>query len=267
MIFNMCIQGSVIDSNGDIITDSKVLCKYVNHDMTMIIENEYQNTDGIYQFNLGNIDSLGVNGKIEDGDVVLLSNIVNDVIVCTNIIYLNNDTMMYNVDLISDDDFEENDDEAKAQNEDNNVIAYCIIREELSDNLYTYFNVSYNDEIVYESNKRQMIFIPKNIGDHTVVQRSINITTGEISEKIETIDIKQSEYITKEINYVFYAKKKKIVRCDLPQFVKDTLILDVGWKWMGDTLIGSTTKLGETKMKYFNGSVIIKGMIGDIIDY
>ena len=57
------------------------------------------------------------------------------------------------------------------------------------------------------------------------------------------------------------------MRVFTPGFVRDTLLLADGWYYEGDKLIGTNGNLKELRMPYYNGDVVIKTYIGDIIDF
>jgi len=262
MIHNTCIYGTVKDGSDTIITNTTVNMKYVKYDFSNVLEQDYDNQTGAYQFNLGDSNLLTLSEDTNKDDVVIIS---NDDTYSARIVFDGNNYYEHNI--IDDGSLVQNSDEAQAQDESTNTIVKSIIMHELSSSLYTYFEVLFNDERVYGADTHRLIYTPKELGEHIIRQWSINDTTGVVSSIDTTIDVQQTGNEIQSIDYVFYSKRKKILRAELPQHVTDTLILAQDWYYEGGLLIGKHSKLGQLEMDYYNGKVIIKGYIGDIIDY
>ena len=266
MINNTCIYGRVLDGNDELIEDSTVTMKYVRWDFSQVLEKEWENTTGAYQFNLGDTDMLTLAEKSMVGDVVILRNEIDGEVGYSQKLVLGLDRY-YEWDIIDDGSLVEDEDEAAGIDESTNVVAKALIVNELSESLYSYYSVEVDGEKVWEGDVRRLEYIPKVTGDHKVVHWAVNATTGEISSEEYTFDVQVSGVELESVDYIYYHKRKKVVRCDLPQHVKDTLILADGWYYEAGLLMGKKDNLGQLEMDYYNGKVIIRTYIGDILDY
>jgi len=266
MIHNTCIYGTVKDTDDNLITDTTVKMKYISYNFENIIEKEYENKIGTYQFNLGDSDVLTFAEDHHIGDVVIITNETNGTITYSNKVILKREYFIEH-NIVDEGSVTVIDDEANNEDNSKTTVVKAIILEELSDVLYSYYSVKIDDELVYECNGPKLIYKPTQDGEHKVTQYAVNKTTGDITSKELTIDVLQTEWITKSLDYIFYTKRKKILRCELPKFVTDTLILADGWYYENGKLMGKHDKLGQLEMEYYNGKVIVKTYIGDIIDY
>lgn len=261
MINNTCIYGLVTDGTNPV-TDTIVGMTYISYNFDTIIEKLYDNTTGAYQFNLGDSDLLTLSKASLKNDVVILTNedTYSTKLVLTSEVY-------QEFDIVDDGTLVVDAEEAAGVDESTNVVVMAIILQEYGQSLYNYYSVVVGEELRYETNDAELEYLPVELGEHIVTQKAVNETSGVISEVVHTIDVLQAEIRVGSIDYTFYAKKKKVIRVELPQTVRDTLVLETGWYYEGDKLIGKTQSLHEVRMSYYNGEVIIKSHIGDIIDY
>jgi len=267
MINNTCIYGTVTDGV-DPIVDSTVRLRYVKYDFSVVLDKEWDNTTGAYQFHLGDADMLTLNTGSYKDDVVIISNTNNgnsDATYSDKLVL--GEDRYYELDIVDDGSLVIDSEEASADDESTNTIARSIILNETSESLYSYYEVSVDGEVVHGEDCSRLVYNPAVVGEHKVVHSAVNSTTAEISVVEYTIDVQQSRVEIESIDYVFYSKRKKVLRAELPQHVKDTLILADGWYYEGGMLMGKHEKLGQLEMDYYNGKVIVKGYIGDIIDY
>jgi len=250
----------------DPIVDSVVGIKYIKYDFSQVLEKEYTNTTGAYQFNLGDSDMLTLSTASCKDDVVILTNEIDDTIGYSEKLVLDG-TNYHEHHIVDDGSLVTDTDDTAAEDESINIQVKAIVLREYSVSLYSYYSVEYDGELVYEINDDELVYLPVNTGEHIVTQRAVNKTTGVISDTIWTIDVLQARSEIESIDYVFYSKKKKVLRCELPSYVTDTLVLAPDWYYENGLLIGRTNKLTKLEMDYFNGKVIIKGYIGDILDF
>jgi len=264
MIHNTCIYGTVSDGAGELILDSTVSMKYIKYDFSKVLEAEYANTTGAYQFNLGNTNMLTLDVATSNQDVVILSNSTNRYS-CK--VVLDGNKWHYLHDIIDDSSGVATSDEANASDESTNIITRSITLNEYSDSLYSYYKVEYNGGIVYEIVSSKLDYLPANTGEHKVTHYAVNTTTGDITKVERLVDVQQDKYRVESVDYIFYTKKKKVLRAELPKYVTDTLILADGWYYENGKLVGIHNKLSQLEMDYYNGKVIVRGYIGDILDY
>jgi len=265
MINNTCIYGTVEDASGDPVIDTTVTMKYIKYDFSKVIEKEYDNSTGAYQFNLGDSDILTMNEASYKNDVVIISNIKDDVVDYSDKVVLQGDTFVENNIVVGD--YTENSDEVSAEDGSYSTVVKHIVLEDTSEYLYSYYKVVVDDEIVYEVDSNRLEYLPKVTGEHVITQYGVNSTTGDITSKEWTIDVMQSVSEIRSLDYIFYNKRNKMLRAILPQHVQDTLILEDGWYFDKGVLLGKSKTLKTVEMDYYNGKVIVRGYIGDIIDY
>jgi len=266
MIFNTCIYGTVKDSDDNLIVDSKVDMKYVSYDFSKVIEKEFVNTTGAYQFNLGDSDILTLNTKADSRDVVVISNVVDDEVTYSAKEVVG-DRLFIEHNMIDSGSNSTTTDEASSDDVSKTSVTKVIHLVDSQVSLYSYYKVEFDDVVIYEQNGSELYFRPKVLGEHKITQSAINSTTGDISSKEYTIDVLQTENQFVSLDYIYYTKRKKVIRIELPQFVKDSLILADGFYYEGNLLIGKVESLKSVVMEYYNGKVILKSYLGDILDY
>lgn len=151
---------------------------------------------------------------------------------------------------------------------ENKVITANVLQiTEAELNIYSYFHVE-KDGIVLEDGHGQFLqYIPKEDGNYRVVQRGVNVTTGDYQEKVSNFTLYDGLVTLDSLDYVFYIKKGIWNQFELPQFVIDTLVLASGWYYENGKLIGRNPTLNTTLMPYAKGRVYVKTQVGDIVDY
>jgi len=231
MIHNTCIYRTVEDGNGSLITDSTVSMTYVNWDFSIVLQEDYDNTTGAYQFNLGNTDMLTLAEHTNKNDVVVISNLVDGDTDNTysEKIVLQDGLYYYEHNIVDDGSLVETTDTADAVDESMNIVVKEIILNEQSNDMHSYFEVKFGGHVIYKENTPILRYLPTNTGEHKITHKAINKTTADITEKEWTIDVGVGRYETVSLDYIFYTKKKKILRAELPQYVLNTIILPTGW--------------------------------------
>ena len=259
MINNTCIYGTVD------VPISTVKLKYIKYDFSMVLEKEYNNTTGAYQFNLGDADMLTLAVASTICDVCVISNETNGVIDYSDKVVLGIEHYYENNivtgTLVVDSEV------ADAVDETTNIVGQLLRFVEDSESMYNYYTVEAGGEVVYETNDGIMEYIPVTTGEYVVTHRAVNKTTGIISDVVHTIDVLESANRVSSIDYVYYCKRSKKQMIKLADYITDTLILATGWYYENGLLIGSNDKLADLVMPYYNGNVIIKSYVGDIIDF
>ena len=134
------------------------------------------------------------------------------------------------------------------------------------ENLYSYFEVSKDSNIVYTNNET-LDWVPRESGNYKILHRVYNRSNLDVSERIINIEILENYIETKSINYVYYSKRDKIIQIELPDYVLGTVILDYGFYIENNKLYGKLGEYKSIKLLYSRGKIIIKPQIGDILDY
>jgi hypothetical protein len=259
MIYNTVVCGTV-----DTVT-SVVKLKYMSHDLETVLEKEYANTEGAYEFHLGDEDMLTMNGWHSDGDVVVVQNWVAGALVYSDKIELSEYVYMYRHDIAGN--VVASLDEVSSVDESKNLLGKALIYEEDNLDIYSYYKVEFDGAIVYETNEARMRYVPEVDGEYTITHRGVNRTTGAISEVVYVVNVLEGVNETLSIDMVYYAKKDKVLKIELPEYVTRSLMLEPGWYYEGGLLLGKKLGYADTVMHYYNGKVVVKTQIGDIVDY
>ena len=131
MIRNTCIYGTIVDGDDTPIIDTVVGLKYIKYDFSKVLEKEFENTSGAYQFNLGDSDMLTLETGSNVGDVCVVrhEDTYSDKIVLTGNKY-------YEWNIVDDGSLVETDVEADSVDESTNKVVKAIILNESSEDLY-----------------------------------------------------------------------------------------------------------------------------------
>jgi hypothetical protein len=257
MIFNYCIYGEVLGGyTGDI------TLTYYDNTITEILTKTYNVTDSTYQFHLGDSDMLTMNHVLKHGSSIVLT--IDGVYFDNIVLELGKFVHKHDIDINTTPDYTNN--IISGTYDIKRVVSDKYYLEEEDLNLYSYFSVVKDDELIYESN---FIFdwIPKEDGTYTITQRGYNRSNNIVNEKVTTLDILENYTEVESIDYIFYTKRNKILKIELPSYVKETLVLEDGWYFEGEILYGKINNLLGVNLMYSRGYVRIKPQIGDIIDY
>lgn len=257
MIFNYCIYGDILPNYSGNITiniyDNTLTEIYTK---TLNIENEYQ-------FNLGDRDLFDINYKLRNGSsaVITLDNKYYKVLL--------SEDFMHNFDI--DLNIAQTPSISKAEDSDSllntlRVITDKLVLKEIDTNIYSYYEVQKDSVKVYDSNV-ELNWIPRENGNYNIIHRVYNSSNLEVSESIININILENYIETNSIDYVYYAKRDKIIQIELPDYVVNTIILSNGFYIENNKILGKLNSLNQVEMLYSRGKIIIKPQIGDILDY
>lgn len=256
MIYNYCIYGELQGYSGPISIEwySKDLLEY---------KVKTVQCDNIFQFNLGDRDLCDLNHLPKQGETI---RIYIDNVYSKNFVLDNNDIMEVFIDL---NDYNETDNLANANNTLVRVLTDKYIIEEDNEEIYSYFKVEKNSILIQEGNGTRLDFIPKESGDYVITQRGYNSSeiNPDIIEKVMNISVLENYTETNSIDYVYWIKKKKIVKLELPEYVRSTMLLPNGFYVENNVIYGIHDRLAPLVIPYSRGSVIIKSQVGDILDY
>lgn len=259
MIFNYCIYGDILPSYA-----GEIKITAYDNTLTEVFSKSYNVVD-MYQFNLGDRDIFDINYKLKPGSTVVLTL----------------DNKFYNVKLTEDFlhnfNIDLNDTKtassSRAVDSDNlletlRIVTDKLILRETDVNIYSYFEVrkALMDEIVYFGNE-ELNWIPKETGNYNILHRVNNISNLEVSESIININILENYIETNSIDYIFYSKRDKIIQIELPDYVRNTIILTNGFYIENNKIYGKLNSLKPIEMIYSRGKIIVKPQIGDILDY
>jgi len=179
MIFNHCIYGSV-SSNGGILK-----CTYMDRTLETIISKEYEVTEKLYQFNLGDSNIKGINSSITSGDIIILEYTEDDVKTYSDkcILDLSNNIQEFNIDI--DENYIETDDGANFNTTEQVIKTSNYKIEETSTDIYSYYKIEDTDDeiTVYDGNSDVFWFVPTLSHKYKISQKSINKTSNILSEK------------------------------------------------------------------------------------
>ncbi len=257
MIFNYCIYGDILPLySGEIkitIYDNTITEVYTK---TLTVENEYQ-------FNLGDRDLFGINYNLRNGStaVISLQGKYFPIILGENYLHrfdINLNTLMSPTNSIASD----SDNLLKTVR----IITDKLILREIDNNLYSYFEVSKDTNIVYSGNI-ELNWVPRESGNYNILHRVYNSSNLEVSESVINIDILENYVEVNSINYIYYCKRDKIIQIELPEYVLDTVLLTNGFYIENKKLYGKLVDFNIIELLYSRGKIIIKPQIGDILDY
>lgn len=257
MIFNYCIYGDILPSySGEVkitVYDNTITEIYSK---TLTVENEYQ-------FNLGDRDLFNINHKLKHGSTAVITILDKYYIIKLTENFLHK----YDIDLNEI----KNPSDTVASDNDNLLETIRILTDKLilritDNNLYSYFEVSKDANIVYSGNI-ELDWVPRESGNYNILHRVYNSSNLEVSESIINIEILENYIETKSIDYVYYSKRDKIVQIELPEYVLNTVLLTNGFYIENNKLYGKLDKYKSIELLYSRGKIIIKPQIGDILDY
>lgn len=180
MIFNHTVWGSIANSP----TDGYTKLHFYRHNLNEYVSKTYNVTDGTYQFNLGDYDLLDINDKIYSGDVVLIEYydaLDNKLYSGSLILNLDTSIQRFDLDLNS---YIENNDTADFSISEKVIKTTDHSINESSTSLYNYFKIEDLDNgEIFENNKNEFKFIPRDSNDYLLLQRALNSTNNSITEK------------------------------------------------------------------------------------
>jgi len=259
MIFNYTIFGIVSEQ----ITDEAIKITYYDKTLTQIYSKNIPIVNNSYQINLGDRDLLTINGKLEQGCSVLLT--IGDIYCKRLILDLSSNILRHDIEP---DDTDLLCRPATAIE----PVTYHSISDRIQvgfnkdDGEYNYFMIEDSNGVkVYESNST-LDWSPKLAGSYKITQRSCG-SEPMVVVLVTTVMVMTDSINTTSVDYIFQVKKNKICRINLPDYVRDTLILPAGFYFQDSTLIGRVDTLKPKVLSYYRGEVIIQAQIGDIIDY
>lgn len=262
MISNTCVYGTTPS------VASLVEMKYISYNFEEIIEKSHTSTQGIYQFHLGDTDMLTIARGGRSGDsMVLMSYTDSGTLEHASTYVIEEIGGINRYDLDTGAGIVVDTNEAAMVDNSTNIAAQLMKYEEDVSTLYSYFKIELGGEIKAESNGEAIKYVPVINGEYTVTQKSVNSTSGLITEKITIVDVLGANQEILSIDYVFYGKKNKVLQVELPSYVTSSLILEAGWYYENNKLLGKNSKLAAIEMPYARGKVIIKSQVGDIVDY
>lgn len=279
MIFNYCIYGDVLSSYV-----GPISITVYNNSLTKIFSKTIQvdtTVDSEYQFNLGDRDLFGINHNLISGStaVITVDNIPNKyyflpISVSTHDLMQVSHIFKFDIDLnVNNIPTNTTSEDSKELLETVRILTDKIILDVVDTNMYSYFEVSdINSDIVYSDNI--MNWVPRVTGNYNILIRQynsseINVPTNEsgISETIVNINILENYVETNSIDYVFYSKRNKIIKIEVPDYVINTVLLTNGFYIENNKIFGKLSSLNSIELIYSRGKIIIKPQIGDILDY
>ena len=279
MIFNYCIYGDVLSSYV-----GPISITVYNNSLTKIFSKTIQidtTVDSEYQFNLGDRDLFGINHNLISGStaVITVDSIPNKyyflpISVSTHDLMQVSHILKFDIDLnVNNIPTNTTSEDSKELLETVRILTDKIILDVVDTNMYSYFEVSdINNDIVYNDNI--MNWVPRVTGNYNILIRQynsseINVPTNEsgISETIVNIDILENYVETNSIDYVFYSKRNKIIKIEVPDYVINTVLLTNGFYIENNKIFGKLPSLNDVELIYSRGKIIIKPQIGDILDY
>ena len=257
MIFNYCIYGDILPNYAGNITinvyDNTLTEIYTK---TISVENEYQ-------FNLGDRDLFDINYKLRNGSstVITLDNKYYKIQLSEE------DIHKFDIDLnISNTPSTSRASDSDSLLETWRVLTDKLVLREIDPNIYSYYEVQKDAVKVYDSNI-ELNWIPRENGNYNIIHRVYNSSNLEVSESIININILENYIETNSIDYIFYSKRDKIIQIELPDYVRNTIMLTNGFYIENNKIYGKLNSLKQVEMLYSRGKIIIKPQIGDILDY
>ena len=257
MIFNYCIYGDILPSySGEIkitVYDNTITEIYSK---TIVVQDEYQ-------FNLGDRDLFDINHKLKSGSTVVITILDKYYIIKLTENFLHKyDIDLNEIKIPSDTVASDNDNLLETIR----ILTDKLILRTTDNNLYSYFEVSKDTNIVYSGNI-ELDWVPRESGNYNILHRVYNSSNLEVSESIINIEILENYIETKSIDYVYYSKRDKIIQIELPEYVLNTVLLTNGFYIENNKLYGKLDKYKSIELLYSRGKIIIKPQIGDILDY
>ena len=257
MIFNYCIYGDILPSySGEVkitVYDNTITEIYSK---TIVVQDDYQ-------FNLGDRDLFDINHKLKNGSTVVIT--ISDkyyIIKLTENFLHKYDIDLNEIKIPSGTVASDNDDLLETIR----ILTDKLILRITDENLYSYFEVSKDSNIVYTNNET-LDWVPRESGNYNILHRVYNSSNLDVSESIINIEILENYIETKSIDYVYYSKRDKIIQIELPDYVLGTVILDYGFYIENNKLYGKLGMYKSIELLYSRGKIIIKPQIGDILDY
>ena len=257
MIFNYCIYGDILPSySGEVkitVYDNTITEIYSK---TIVVQDEYQ-------FNLGDRDLFDINHKLKNGSTVVIT--ISDkyyIIKLTENFLHKYDIDLNEIKISSNTVASDNDDLLETIR----ILTDKLILRITDNNLYSYFEVSKDSNIVYTNNET-LDWVPRESGNYNILHRVYNSSNLDVSESIINIEILENYIETKSIDYVYYSKRDKIIQIELPDYVLGAVILDYGFYIENNKLYGKLGMYKSIELLYSRGKIIIKPQIGDILDY
>lgn len=260
MIFNYCIYGNVLPNYS-----GEIRITAYDNTLTEVFSKSYNIIDE-YQFNLGDRDLFDINYKLRPGSTVVLTlgNKFYKIKLTKDFLHnfdINlNETQTISTSIASDSD---------NLLETLRIVTDKLILRETDVNIYSYYEVRKGlipNELVYSGNE-ELNWIPKENGNYNILHRVYNSSNLQVSESIININILENYIETNSIDYIYYCKRDKIIRIELPDYVKNTIILSNGFYIENGNIYGKLTTLKNVELLYSRGKIIIKPQIGDILDY